>query len=292
MLRDSGAEASAMVWLRIGVAGLAVCLATCAAAVPALADGKPKPNPEELWRAYPLEPQPTTTARTTTPAPTPPPEPASSPAPSVGNAPSGDPAWVPIAALAAGSVLLVAAAIALRRRRRTAVAAQPVAVLPPPDTPRAAMPAMPALPALPAPRAAPAAAAPIARAAKRAEPTAASANGRSAAAARAAAARRMPVCQVRWSSDGWFYAVTTGRDGLEQMVASSPPVGWRGPGPPEDTPETRWAIQQLARDLLEGDWRPLRTKGIDFDERRWYARRFRRPTEEEVEAGRTPLTIR
>jgi hypothetical protein len=26
-------------------------------------------------------------------------------------------------------------------------------------------------------------------------------------------------------------------------------------------------------------WRPLRAKGFDFDERRWYARRFRWPTE-------------
>jgi hypothetical protein len=72
------------------------------------------------------------------------------------------------------------------------------------------------------------------------------------------------------------------RDGVEHMIASSPPVAWRGTGPPPDTPGTRWALERLARDLLERDWRPLRDKGIDFDERQWYSQRFRRPTEEEL----------
>jgi hypothetical protein len=103
---------------------------------------------------------------------------------------------------------------------------------------------------------------------------------------RAAAARRMPTCQVRWSTDGWFYAVTTGRDGRAHMIASSPPVAWHEPGPPEATPATQWALERLVKDLLERDWRPLRQKSIDFDERRWYARRFRRPTKEELTEAR------
>jgi hypothetical protein len=96
----------------------------------------------------------------------------------------------------------------------------------------------------------------------------------------------MPTCQVRWSSDGWFYAVTAGRDGVEHMIASSPPVDWPEAGPPEDTAAARWAVQRLAKDLVDRDWRPLRQKGIDFDERRWYARRFRRPTDDEIATAR------
>jgi hypothetical protein len=75
-------------------------------------------------------------------------------------------------------------------------------------------------------------------------------------------------------------------NGVEHMLASSPRLEEAGPAPPEESPEARAAIRRLAKDLRDRGWRPLRAKGIDFEERRWYARRFRWPTEEELaEAG-------
>jgi MYXO-CTERM domain-containing protein len=253
-----------------------VICAVLAAAVPsALADGGSQPNPSELWNSYPLEQKPATVA-------TSPVAPASNQSGGqvgtlsspVENSAGPSPAL--IAAIGAAAALLgLAAVVRLRRRRDRA-------------TPALALPRPAPLELAPA-RAAPAAVAvpartidpvPVAPPAPAAEPARRGPNGR------AAAARKMPTCQVRWSSDGWFYAVTADRDGVERMVASSPPVAWREPGPPEETPGTRWAVQRLAKDLLERDWRPLRQKGIDFDERRWYARRFRRPTEEELAEAR------
>jgi hypothetical protein len=74
--------------------------------------------------------------------------------------------------------------------------------------------------------------------------------------------------------------------GVEHMLMSSPRLDEAGPAPPDETPEARAALRELAKQLRERGWRPLRAKGIDFDERRWYARRFRWPTEEELaEAG-------
>jgi hypothetical protein len=99
---------------------------------------------------------------------------------------------------------------------------------------------------------------------------------------RAAAARRGPICQVRWSAPGTcFYAVTTDVDGVEHRLAWSPPIEWRQPGPPdEDSREARAAVRVLAKDLRDKGWRPMRAKGDDFDEQRWYARRFRFPVVE------------
>jgi len=94
------------------------------------------------------------------------------------------------------------------------------------------------------------------------------------------------VCQIHWSRRGrWFYAVRIDPDGVEHRIGRSPRVDWHEPGPPAETPEVRAALRQLVKDLREGGWRPLRARGIDFKERRWYARRFRRPTEAEVLAG-------
>ncbi|MEN3284694.1 MAG: hypothetical protein V7607_5834 [Solirubrobacteraceae bacterium] len=93
-----------------------------------------------------------------------------------------------------------------------------------------------------------------------------------------------PVCQIRWShSGGFFFAVTTGRDGADRGIARSPRVDWTGPAPPEQEPELEAALRVLSKQLRELGWRPLRAKGFDFDERRWYARRFRWPTEVEAE---------
>jgi hypothetical protein len=95
-------------------------------------------------------------------------------------------------------------------------------------------------------------------------------------------ARRGPICQVRWSAPGMcFYAATTDVNGVEHRLAWSPPIEWRESGPPdEDSREARAAVRVLAKDLRDKGWRPMRAKGDDFDEQRWYARRFRFPVAE------------
>jgi hypothetical protein len=99
-----------------------------------------------------------------------------------------------------------------------------------------------------------------------------------------------PVCQVRWSRRGGrFYAVTTDPEGVERRLATSPPFEWPELSPPEESREAQAALRQLAKELREKGWRPLRAKGFDFDERRWYARRFRWPTQAEVaQADKSP----
>jgi hypothetical protein len=101
--------------------------------------------------------------------------------------------------------------------------------------------------------------------------------------ARPAASRRGPICQVRWSAPGTcFYAVTTGADGVERRIAWSPPIEWAEPGPPdEDSRQARAALRVISKELRDKGWRPMRAKGDDFDEQRWYARRFRFPIVED-----------
>jgi hypothetical protein len=92
------------------------------------------------------------------------------------------------------------------------------------------------------------------------------------------------VCQIRWSrTDGFFYAVTTEADGAEHGIARSPRFDWTGPTPPEREREFEAALRVLSKELRDQGWRPLRARGFDFDDRRWYARRFRWPTEAETE---------
>jgi hypothetical protein len=163
----------------------------------------------------------------------------------------------------AGAGLLGLAAIAARRRRREPVAPGPV-------FPGAA------------PRAAPVAAAPAQRALEPAPrtppPAARPGNG-----GRAPSGDKSITCQVRWNPRGrQFYAVSVDGNGIEHMLASSPRLEEAGPAPPDETPEARGAIRRLAKDLRDRGWRPLRARGMDFDARRWYARRFRWPTEEEL----------
>ncbi|HMI68455.1 MAG TPA: hypothetical protein VK510_00585, partial [Solirubrobacteraceae bacterium] len=50
--------------------------------------------------------------------------------------------------------------------------------------------------------------------------------------------------------------------------------------PDEDSREARTAVRVLAKELRDKGWRPMRAKGDDFDEQRWYARRFRFPVAE------------
>jgi hypothetical protein len=91
--------------------------------------------------------------------------------------------------------------------------------------------------------------------------------------------RRGPICQVRWSRAGaCFYAVVTDDAGLDEQVARSPSFEWHGHQPPdEESREARAALRVLAKELRDMGWRPMRVKGSDFDEQRWYARRFRGP---------------
>ncbi|HEX7299655.1 MAG TPA: hypothetical protein VF257_11655 [Solirubrobacteraceae bacterium] len=101
-----------------------------------------------------------------------------------------------------------------------------------------------------------------------------------------APSRHGPVCQVRWSRRAErFYAVMTDPDGAERRLARSPRIDWRGLSPPdEDSREAQSAVRQLAKELRANGWRPLRAKGVDYDERRWYARRFRWVAEAEQDS--------
>jgi len=96
---------------------------------------------------------------------------------------------------------------------------------------------------------------------------------------RPVAARRGPICQVRWSAAATcFYAVTTDADGVDHRLAWSPPFEWDEDGPPdEDSREARAAMRVLGKELRDKGWKPMRAKGDDFGESRWYARRFRFP---------------
>jgi len=100
---------------------------------------------------------------------------------------------------------------------------------------------------------------------------------------RTTGARKGTVCQIRWRPGrrgSRFYAVTTDPDGVEQKIAQSLPFEWRGPSPPEQTPEAQAALRHLAKEIRSRGWRPLRAKGKDFNEHQWYARRFRQPAGE------------
>jgi hypothetical protein len=91
---------------------------------------------------------------------------------------------------------------------------------------------------------------------------------------------RGPICQIRWLPKGrgsCFAAVMAEADGVERTVATSPTVQWRAATPPEQSPEAQAALRQLSKTLRDGGWRAMRTKGKDFNEPQWYARRFRLP---------------
>jgi hypothetical protein len=79
--------------------------------------------------------------------------------------------------------------------------------------------------------------------------------------------------------------VTPDAAGVERTLATSPRFDWRGPSPPERTREAEAALRQLAKQLRDDGWRPMRAKGKDFDEEQWYARRFRGPEPAAEDAG-------
>jgi hypothetical protein len=180
------------------------------------------------------------TATTTAPSP-----PAAAPDTAVSSDDGGSgPLWV-VAAVAGAALVLIAVAAWWRRRRPPAAAELRIAAASPPD---GAAPAARPASARPAPR--------------RPAPV----DG--------------PVCQVRWNGQGkFFFAVTTGPDGSERGIARSPRFDWDGPTPPEPSQEPEAALKVLSKALRDQGWRPLRAKGFDFDERRWYARRFKLPSE-------------
>jgi hypothetical protein len=298
VLRGTGVGTSARVARRAGVAGVLITLACGLAASAAVADRRPQPNADELWRSYPLEQKPTTTAPAPAATPT---RRASTPAQEPGD--SGQP-WAVLAVIAAAVGLLAFLAARWRRRRRAPAAADSAAAGPSPpwlDGPAAERQTPPP------PRAAVAAPEGAARAAAAAAPVASRpARGQTPAGARAQAARgpalaanglrrtasSATVCQIRWSRRGRrFLAVTVDAEGAEKRLGRSPVVDWARPGPPEETPEAQEALRQLVKDVRARGWRPLRARGLDFEERQWYARRFRR-TEAEFEpqqpAGEIP----
>jgi LPXTG-motif cell wall-anchored protein len=298
VLRSTGDGTSARVARRAGVAGLLITLACGLAASGAVADRRPQPNADELWRSYPLEQKPTTTAPAPAAA-----APRGASTPAADDAGDSGPPWAVLAAIAAAAGLL--AFVAARRRRRAAPATDPAAGGPSPpwlDGPSAARqtPAPPRAAVGPpgGARAAAAAAAPVAsRPARGQAPAAARPQAARGPALAANGLRRTAssgtVCQIRWSRRARrFFAVTVDAEGAEKRLGRSPVVDWAHAGPPEETPEAQAALRQVVKDLRARGWRPLRAPGLDFDERQWYARRFRRPTEAELEpeqpAGETP----
>jgi hypothetical protein len=293
VLRRTGVGTSARVAGRAGWAGVLVTLVCALSASSAPADRRPQPSAEELWRSYPLEQRPTTTAAAPPAAPS---RRASSPA-AADASDSGVP-WAALVALGAASAV-VAAIVAARRRRRPAAATVPALPAAPAVSMDAAAPAAStgqavarSAPGPLAPRPAAAAAATVAARAARgpAPPSGGSHPSRPGATGadprRPNTARQATACQVRWSRRARrFYAVTVDAQGAERRVGRSPVLAGAPPGPPEETPEARAALRQLAKDVRERGWRPLRARGVDFGERQWYARRFRWPTEAEMQPG-------
>jgi hypothetical protein len=260
VLRDSAIGATGGLWRRAGVAVAIACAIGGVATPEGLAQQRTTANPQELWRAYPLEQRPATTAR-------PPARAQTAPRDSSGNQSSASgPPWIQLLGVVAGGAAGILVALAVYRRQTARGARADVT-----DTParRAAAEVQRPQPPPEPPR-------PVATADSDTEPV------------RAATPRATPICQVRWSRRGGrFYAVTTDADGNERRIARSPQFEWRGPSPPEQSAEAEGALRQLAKELRDKGWRPLRAKGIDFDERQWYARRFRWPAEDaDTDAGR------
>lgn len=215
----------------------------------ALAQATTTTNPaEELWRAYPLEQSPTNAA------PAPARTQATRPPARATEQSGSDLPWILLLGVAAGVAVGVLVALVLSRRQRArGISVNGGAEADPAPPPEAQRPVAAPVEVVPAP-----------------------------APPRDGPSSDTPVCHVRWSRRGArFFAVTIGPDGTERRIARSPQFNWRGPSPPERSPEAQAALRELAKELRDKGWRPLRAKAIDFDERRWYARRFRWPTDVE-----------
>jgi hypothetical protein len=253
VLRKGAIGAAGGLWRRAGLAVAIACAIGGVGAPAGVAQQRTTTNPEELWRAYPLEQRPTTTARPPASRAT------TSRDSSASQASASDPPWILLLGVVAGGVAGILVALAVYRRQSAGDrrAPEPQPAQPPPEPAR-----------------------PVVAAAAATE------------SARATAPRDGPVCQVRWSRRaGRFYAVTTDANGGERRIARSPQIDWRGPSPPEQSHAAQGALRQLSKELRDKGWRPLRAKGIDFDERQWYARRFRWPTQDadtDAEQGMKP----
>jgi hypothetical protein len=300
MRRDTRSRLRGVIW------GLAVAACFAAVAAPSVAAQRTSttPNPEPLWDAYPLDGggssagaggaksgSTATAARAATTAQT---------ATTHLSDEAGDgPPWLLMAAAAGGGALFVVVLLTLQGRRarkrepELVRAADKWPWLKPSDA-RAHDLRVERLreAANGAPRPEPAfdigeaIAVPRRRFEREPEEMAAAATNGSAAVpaanGKAAATRRGPICQVRWSPAGaCFYAVTTDAGGFDERVARSPSFEWSGDEPPdEESREARAALRVLSKELRDAGWRPMRVKGTDFDEQRWYARRFRGPVAE------------
>jgi hypothetical protein len=260
VLRDGAIEATGGLWRRAGLPVALACVIGVVGAPSGLAQQSTTSNPQELWRAYPLEQKPTTTA-------SPPQRRVVRSDSAASRSSASDPPWILLLGVAAGGAagILIALAVYRRQASREAVAEPARAV--------AAEPARGVVAEPPPQRRPPAP-----------EPTWSVAAPTETEPVGPGATRDAPVCQVRWSRRGArFYAVTVEADGTERRIARSPQFQWRGPSPPEQSAEAQAALRELAKELRDKGWRPLRAKGVDFDERQWYARRFRWPTEAENE---------
>lgn len=269
---------------------VAACVLAAAAGAPIAATAQ-SPTPEPLWKAYPLDEggdaqaTPDTTTQPSAPAPTRTSQPTALQAPDKAG---GGPPWLLIVLAGLGGALFMMAVLALgarRDRRRAVERTAPTMVVAPASAnghangaaPVAEPPAPepPAVEPEPAFAIAEAAAVPIRRFDREAEPAPTPQQ-------RAAAARRGPICQVRWdAAASRFLAVVRDEDGVEHELARSLRFEWRDSGPPaSDHRPAQSALRLLAKDLRERGWRPMRVKGTDLDAPRWYARRFRFPVPE------------
>jgi hypothetical protein len=246
VLRVSTVRVAARIWRRVWLGWIVVGACLVAGLGASAAPASHQANPEELWRAFPLEQQPEAGGGgAPAQAPAPPRRRAGAPSLAAREPPPGPP-WIELGFVAAAGALLALVAVSLRARGVSVVLGV---------VPRAHGPA-------------------TTQAGPRTRRTATSTRGQ------AAAARPGPVCQIRWSArSACFYAVPAGVDGDEQRVVRSQRLEGGQPSPPEQTSEARAAVRQLAKELRDRGWSPLRAKGADFDEWQWYARRFRWPAE-------------
>jgi hypothetical protein len=225
--------------VRLG--GSATALACVVAAGAPGAPAAPRPTPERLWRAYPLEQQAAPPARASDRA-------GAAPATAGPAAGSSSPSpWTGILFGTGAAVFIVLVGASSRRRPPFRGGRRPDAADPPLD-PRALAATVDPEP----PKAAPPPARP-------AVPTAGSV-----------------VCQVRWQRDAHgsrFEAITVG-GGRKRTVGVSPEFDWRGALPPDRSPDAQAALRALVEDLAEVGWAPVRGRGREAGAPRWYARRF------------------
>ena len=115
MLRMSVVSVPAIVWRRAALACVIACAVGTVGTSGAAGDQSTTPNPQELWRVFPLEQTPTGGGGT--PARPPTSRPSSSAPSSIAEAPGTAPPWIALAAVAAVGGVLVLLALAFRRSR-------------------------------------------------------------------------------------------------------------------------------------------------------------------------------